>query len=125
MRLIRAIRRQDADLRHCPAPGHHPNPPRPRYGSVAVPCRTTAASDNRVATPFDWRFTRADLADLLHRIDAHRAERIPALVTGANKGIGYEIAAGLGVRGFRVGVGALEEQRRDDFPFDGNGSVPW
>jgi transposase len=35
---------------------------------------------NRVATPFDWRFTRADLADLLHRIDAHRAERIPAFV---------------------------------------------
>ena len=34
---------------------------------------------NRAATPFDWRFTRADLADLLRRIDAHRAERIPAL----------------------------------------------
>jgi hypothetical protein len=33
---------------------------------------------NRAARPFDWRFTRADLADLLHRIDAHRAERIPA-----------------------------------------------
>jgi hypothetical protein len=34
---------------------------------------------NRAATPFDWRFTRADLTDLLRRIDAHRAERIPAL----------------------------------------------
>jgi hypothetical protein len=33
---------------------------------------------NRVATPFDWRFTRADLADLMRRIDAHRAERTPA-----------------------------------------------
>jgi hypothetical protein len=25
---------------------------------------------NITATPFDWRFTRADLHDLLHRIDA-------------------------------------------------------
>jgi NAD(P)-dependent dehydrogenase (short-subunit alcohol dehydrogenase family) len=36
-----------------------------------------------------------------------------ALVTGANKGIGYEIAAGLGARGFRVGVGARDETRRE------------
>jgi hypothetical protein len=34
---------------------------------------------NRAATPFDWTFTRADLADLLRRIGAHRAEPIPAL----------------------------------------------
>jgi hypothetical protein len=34
---------------------------------------------NRAARPFDWRFTRADLADLLRRIDAHRAEPTPAL----------------------------------------------
>ncbi|QES04427.1 SDR family NAD(P)-dependent oxidoreductase [Streptomyces venezuelae] len=40
------------------------------------------------------------------------AQRI-ALVTGANKGIGYEIAAGLGSLGWRVGVGARDEQRRD------------
>ena len=26
---------------------------------------------NTIARPFDWRFTRADLNDLLHRIDAH------------------------------------------------------
>lgn len=37
-----------------------------------------------------------------------------ALVTGANKGIGYEIAAGLGALGWRVGVGARDEQRRTD-----------
>ncbi|WP_229073403.1 SDR family oxidoreductase [Actinoplanes sp. DH11] len=37
-----------------------------------------------------------------------------ALVTGANKGIGYEIAAGLGTLGHRVGVGARDEQRRTD-----------
>lgn len=37
-----------------------------------------------------------------------------ALVTGANKGIGYEIAAGLGRLGWRVGVGARNQQRRDD-----------
>ena len=37
-----------------------------------------------------------------------------ALVTGANKGIGYEIAAGLARRGFRVGVGARDEGRRDE-----------
>ena len=36
-----------------------------------------------------------------------------ALVTGANKGIGYEIAAGLGALGWTVGVGARDEQRRD------------
>ncbi|MET9725835.1 SDR family oxidoreductase [Streptomyces zaomyceticus] len=36
-----------------------------------------------------------------------------ALVTGANKGIGYEIAAGLGSLGYRVGVGARDETRRE------------
>jgi NAD(P)-dependent dehydrogenase (short-subunit alcohol dehydrogenase family) len=36
-----------------------------------------------------------------------------ALVTGANKGIGYEIAAGLGARGWRVGVGARDDGRRE------------
>ena len=35
-----------------------------------------------------------------------------ALVTGANKGIGYEIAAGLARLGFRVGVGARNTGRR-------------
>ncbi|GAA4734642.1 SDR family oxidoreductase [Nocardioides endophyticus] len=37
-----------------------------------------------------------------------------ALVTGANKGIGYEIAAGLARIGFRVGVGARDAGRRDE-----------
>lgn len=37
-----------------------------------------------------------------------------ALVTGANKGIGYEIAAGLGRLGWRVGVGAQDPERRAD-----------
>ena len=37
-----------------------------------------------------------------------------ALVTGANKGIGYEIAAGLARRGFRVGVGARDTARREE-----------
>ncbi len=36
-----------------------------------------------------------------------------ALVTGANKGIGYEIAAGLGALGWRVGVGARDDERRE------------
>lgn len=36
-----------------------------------------------------------------------------ALVTGANKGIGYEIAAGLGSLGYRVGVGARDAVRRE------------
>jgi NAD(P)-dependent dehydrogenase (short-subunit alcohol dehydrogenase family) len=36
-----------------------------------------------------------------------------ALVTGANKGIGFEIAAGLGALGWSVGVGARDEARRD------------
>ncbi|MCW3820155.1 SDR family NAD(P)-dependent oxidoreductase [Micromonospora sp. DR5-3] len=34
-----------------------------------------------------------------------------ALVTGANKGIGYEIAAGLGASGYRVAVGARDKAR--------------
>jgi len=42
------------------------------------------------------------------------ATKKTALVTGANKGIGYEIAAGLGRLGFRVGVGARDAGRRDD-----------
>ncbi|GAA0419176.1 dehydrogenase [Acrocarpospora corrugata] len=36
-----------------------------------------------------------------------------ALVTGANKGIGYAIAAGLGELGYRVGVGARDQVRRE------------
>lgn len=36
-----------------------------------------------------------------------------ALVTGANKGLGYEIAAGLGARGYRVAVGARDKARGD------------
>ncbi len=45
---------------------------------------------------------------------AFMSEKTIALVTGANKGIGYEIAAGLGARGWSVGVGARDEQRRKD-----------
>ncbi|WP_326688204.1 MULTISPECIES: SDR family oxidoreductase [unclassified Streptomyces] len=41
------------------------------------------------------------------------SEAKSALVTGANKGIGYEIAAGLGALGYRVGVGARDEARRE------------
>jgi NAD(P)-dependent dehydrogenase (short-subunit alcohol dehydrogenase family) len=37
-----------------------------------------------------------------------------ALVTGANKGIGHEIAAGLGALGYCVGVGARDDSRRDE-----------
>jgi NAD(P)-dependent dehydrogenase (short-subunit alcohol dehydrogenase family) len=41
------------------------------------------------------------------------SEQTIVLVTGANKGIGYEIAAGLGALGWSVGVGARDEQRRE------------
>ncbi|GAA0917718.1 SDR family oxidoreductase [Virgisporangium ochraceum] len=41
------------------------------------------------------------------------SERTTALVIGANKGIGYEIAAGLGALGWRVGVGARDDGRRE------------
>ena len=34
-----------------------------------------------------------------------------ALVTGANKGLGYEIAAGLGALGYRVAVGSRDRAR--------------
>ena len=36
-----------------------------------------------------------------------------ALVTGANKGIGYAIAEGLGALGWKVGVGARDDGRRE------------
>ncbi|MCD4533445.1 SDR family oxidoreductase [Nocardioides sp. cx-169] len=42
------------------------------------------------------------------------ADKTTALVTGANKGIGYEIAAGLGARGYRVGVGGRDAGRREE-----------
>ena len=40
----------------------------------ALAARLTAFEPryNATATPFDWRFTRADLTDMLSRIDAHR-----------------------------------------------------
>jgi NAD(P)-dependent dehydrogenase (short-subunit alcohol dehydrogenase family) len=41
------------------------------------------------------------------------SEQKIVLVTGANKGIGYEIAAGLGALGWSVGVGARDAQRRE------------
>ncbi|WCN79100.1 SDR family oxidoreductase [Micromonospora sp. LH3U1] len=41
------------------------------------------------------------------------SETTTALVTGANKGIGYEIAAGLGALGWRVGIGARHDGRRE------------
>jgi NAD(P)-dependent dehydrogenase (short-subunit alcohol dehydrogenase family) len=44
---------------------------------------------------------------------AGMSEQTIALVTGANKGIGYEIAAGLGALGWSVGVGARDGERRD------------
>ena len=46
--------------------------------------------------------------------DAGDLDRVTrALVTGANKGIGYEIAAGLGALGWSVGVGARDAYRRE------------
>jgi NAD(P)-dependent dehydrogenase (short-subunit alcohol dehydrogenase family) len=41
------------------------------------------------------------------------SEKTTALVTGANKGIGYEIAVGLGALGWSVGVGARDDERRE------------
>jgi NAD(P)-dependent dehydrogenase (short-subunit alcohol dehydrogenase family) len=43
--------------------------------------------------------------------DQDMNETTTALVTGANKGIGYEIAAGLGALGWSVGVGARDPER--------------
>jgi transposase len=52
----------------------------------ALAARLTAFEPryNAAARPFDWRFTRTDLADLLQRIDAHRAAALPALA-GVNQ----------------------------------------
>jgi NAD(P)-dependent dehydrogenase (short-subunit alcohol dehydrogenase family) len=41
------------------------------------------------------------------------SEQTIALVTGANKGIGYQIAAGLGALGWSVGIGARDQERRE------------
>ncbi|WP_090060479.1 SDR family oxidoreductase [Lentzea fradiae] len=42
------------------------------------------------------------------------SEKTIALVTGANKGIGYEIAAGLGTLGMTVGVGARDAEKGEE-----------
>jgi NAD(P)-dependent dehydrogenase (short-subunit alcohol dehydrogenase family) len=42
------------------------------------------------------------------------SEQTLALVTGANQGIGYEIAAGLGALGWSVGVGDRNAERQRD-----------
>ena len=42
------------------------------------------------------------------------SEQTIALVTGANKGIGFEIASGLGALGWTVGVSARDDRRRDE-----------
>jgi len=39
------------------------------------------------------------------------SDKKTALVTGANKGLGYEIAAGLGARGYRTAVAARDKAR--------------
>jgi NAD(P)-dependent dehydrogenase (short-subunit alcohol dehydrogenase family) len=39
------------------------------------------------------------------------SDKKTALITGANKGLGYEIAAGLAARGYRVAVGARDRAR--------------
>lgn len=41
------------------------------------------------------------------------SEQTIALVTGANKGIGFEIAVSLGALGWSVGVGARDDERRE------------
>jgi len=41
-------------------------------------------------------------------------ENTTALVTGANKGIGFAIAQGLGAQGFTVAVGARDDARREE-----------
>jgi len=38
---------------------------------------------NTTATPFDWKFTQADLKDLLARIEAHRCPGAPATLAAA------------------------------------------
>jgi NAD(P)-dependent dehydrogenase (short-subunit alcohol dehydrogenase family) len=45
----------------------------------------------------------------MHRVN----DKKTALVTGANKGIGFAIAQGLGVTGFTVAVGARDDARRE------------
>ncbi len=38
---------------------------------------------NQIARPFDWKFTRQDLAELLERIDNHKAARDPPIELAA------------------------------------------
>ncbi|SMC54676.1 SDR family oxidoreductase [Lentzea albidocapillata] len=44
----------------------------------------------------------------------HVSDKKTALITGANKGIGFAIAQGLGAIGFTVAVGARDDARRAD-----------
>jgi NAD(P)-dependent dehydrogenase (short-subunit alcohol dehydrogenase family) len=56
---------------------------------------------------------RQDAADDRDMTEQITNEKTIALVTGANKGIGYQIAAGLGALGCSVGVGARDDGRRE------------
>ncbi len=51
--------------------------------------------------------------DGAHSLQHGVMAKTTALVTGANKGIGYAICQGLGALGWRVGVGARDDGRRD------------
>jgi len=43
------------------------------------PATAFEARYNAIARPFDWKFTRTDLSDLLRRIDAHDKTKTHAL----------------------------------------------
>jgi NAD(P)-dependent dehydrogenase (short-subunit alcohol dehydrogenase family) len=73
----------------------------------------TWADTGRVSAPTGSVLAvRWDAADDRGVTEQTTNEKTIALVTGANKGIGYEIAAGLGALGWSVGVGARDDGRR-------------
>jgi NAD(P)-dependent dehydrogenase (short-subunit alcohol dehydrogenase family) len=60
---------------------------------------------------YDNELNRCGGADRRRRSIGGMSDTKTALVTGANKGLGFEIAAGLGALGHRVAVGARDRER--------------
>jgi transposase len=53
--------------------------------ALAARLRAFEPHYNDTATPFDWRFTRADLTAMLARIDAHRSADAPVTTPAADR----------------------------------------
>ncbi|GAA1907610.1 SDR family oxidoreductase [Nocardioides lentus] len=93
-----------------PEPDPAPLPDRPACGPGPVDTARVSAPTQTVLGPEDAATNHGPMTETTSTpTPTHRGRT--ALVTGANKGIGLEIARGLGALGFTVGVGARDADR--------------